>query len=213
MERLPDDGPDREVLAANLRQQQAFYLPRLAEHGVSHLAVGWLREVDQTVRFDNLTLVAGLEQHAVLDVGCGLGHLYPFLRERGHVGSYLGVDVLPEMVERARALHPGGRFEVADITDPAARFAADSVIASGAITLSEPAVAHRMIAAMFRAARVCVAFNALSAWNPVPPRAPFRHFDPLAIMAFCKTLTPYILLRHDYSVQDFTVYLFRGLHT
>jgi SAM-dependent methyltransferase len=52
---------------------------------------------------------------AVLDVGCGPGTVTAFLSGLGVDVS--GVDLSPRMVEHARRLHPGLRFEVASATD------------------------------------------------------------------------------------------------
>ena len=58
-------GPDAVALADNLRRLELFYGPRLAEHGTTHKAVGWLRPESQRVRFENLAVVAGLDGHRV----------------------------------------------------------------------------------------------------------------------------------------------------
>lgn len=204
---------DPVALADNLRRLEVFYGPRLAAHGTTHLAVGWLRPESQRVRFEHLTAIAELESLSVLDVGSGLGDLYPYLRQRGHTGDYVGVDALPEMVARAQALHPEARFLCADINDDEVRIEADVVLASGLLTFCEPEVVRHTIATLFRSARRSAGFNALSTWDPAPAHAPCRPLDPLEIVAFCRTLTPYVMLRHDYSVQDFTIHLFRGTHT
>jgi SAM-dependent methyltransferase len=49
----------------------------------------------------------------LLDVGCGIGNLITFT-SLATKENYLGIDISPPMVERARALHPGYNFEVAD---------------------------------------------------------------------------------------------------
>jgi SAM-dependent methyltransferase/quercetin dioxygenase-like cupin family protein len=49
----------------------------------------------------------------VCDVGCGPGHVARYLQERGC--DVFGVDISPEMTERARSLNPGIEFEVADL--------------------------------------------------------------------------------------------------
>ncbi len=51
---------------------------------------------------------------SVLDIGCGTGHLVPFL-PKNWSGRYAGVDPYPEMIERARKQHPGLKFHVGDI--------------------------------------------------------------------------------------------------
>jgi SAM-dependent methyltransferase len=56
---------------------------------------------------------AGLPGRQVLDIGCGPGHVGRFLSERGL--DVTGVDLSPAMVEVARRMNPGMRFEVADM--------------------------------------------------------------------------------------------------
>ncbi len=56
---------------------------------------------------------AGLPGKPVLDIGCGPGHVGRFLSERGL--EVTGVDLSPAMIEVARRMNPGMRFEVADM--------------------------------------------------------------------------------------------------
>ncbi len=49
----------------------------------------------------------------VCDLGCGPGHVAHYLHERG--AEVIGIDLSPAMIERARALTPGVRFEVGDM--------------------------------------------------------------------------------------------------
>jgi SAM-dependent methyltransferase len=66
--------------------------------------------------FDRALLDAfadALPAPTALDVGCGPGHVGGYLRERGL--DVTGVDLSPMMIELARQLNPGIRFEVADM--------------------------------------------------------------------------------------------------
>jgi SAM-dependent methyltransferase len=49
----------------------------------------------------------------VCDLGCGPGHVARYLHERG--AEVVGVDLSPAMIERARALTPGVRFDAGDM--------------------------------------------------------------------------------------------------
>ncbi len=49
----------------------------------------------------------------VVEVGCGPGHVTAYLAAAGAEAS--GIDLTPEMVEQARARHPGGHYEVGDL--------------------------------------------------------------------------------------------------
>jgi len=50
----------------------------------------------------------------VVDAGCGPGHVTAYLTAAG--ADARGIDLTPEMVEQARARHPGIRFDVGDLT-------------------------------------------------------------------------------------------------
>lgn len=51
---------------------------------------------------------------SVLDIGCATGGFIHVFLEYEPTISYTGVDISPEMISRARELHPGIHFEVAD---------------------------------------------------------------------------------------------------
>lgn len=60
---------------------------------------------------DDLAVITrhlSLRTGAVLDIGCGPGHLTGYLRSLGV--DAIGVDLVPEFVEHARAAHPDGWY-------------------------------------------------------------------------------------------------------
>ena len=64
------------------------------------------------VHADDLALI---DRHlsipgAVLDVGCGPGHLTAHLRSLDV--DAIGIDLVPEFIDHARATHPDGRYEL-----------------------------------------------------------------------------------------------------
>lgn len=52
--------------------------------------------------------------NSVLDIGCGIGHLLPFVKEGI---EYMGVDTSPEMLRVAKSFHPNDIFCIGDIYD------------------------------------------------------------------------------------------------
>jgi ubiquinone/menaquinone biosynthesis C-methylase UbiE len=69
--------------------------------------------VDTQVHADDLALIArylSIRRGAVLDVGCGPGHLTAHLRSLE--ADATGLDLVPEFLDHARVTHPDGRYEL-----------------------------------------------------------------------------------------------------
>lgn len=50
---------------------------------------------------------------SVLEIGCGTGRILPAIEGRGF--RYTGTDMIPEVIEKARQLHPGAEFRAANV--------------------------------------------------------------------------------------------------
>ena len=145
--------------AEHVSRIRDHYVPLLKQHDRSHLAVDWAVEEQQHLRFAILADIGNVKEASILDIGCGVGHFAGWLLERGFAGSYTGIDVLPEMVERAQQTYPELRFETANFMDDPGRWQADLVIASGIFPLCDMALIKNTISAMFERCRTSVAFN------------------------------------------------------
>lgn len=144
-----------------------FYAELLRAEDPSRVA-GWEHRLGQAARFE-AALAPVVAGDTVLDVGCGPGSLYGYLVEARPGASYVGVDVLPPMVERARERFPEGDFRVGDALDTAPLPEADVAVAVGSLVdgraLSDPAVRVkrllRLASRALRAARRCAVVVAL----------------------------------------------------
>jgi trans-aconitate methyltransferase len=70
----------------------------------------------QRVHPDDLAFIArhlGNQHGAVLDLGCGPGHITGYLRALG--ADATGIDMVPEFIDHARAAHPDSRYELGSI--------------------------------------------------------------------------------------------------
>ena len=183
----------------------------LAEHGASHKTPGFGRPESQLRRFEMLAQVGDLDGSSVLDVFCGLADMYDFLRANHPDVDYQGVEVVPAFVRHIRKARPQIKVEVGDFLEDSFQGEWDYVFASGIFyrrVSDSRELMQRSIARMFRLCRKAVAFNSLSGY------ADHREADeflasPEDTFAFCKTLTPYVTLRHDYMPHDFTVYMYK----
>ena len=57
-----------------------------------------------------------LKGSSVLDIGCGTGDFYDYLKQRGVI-DYLGIDIYHMSVEYAQMKYPEGRFVTSDFFD------------------------------------------------------------------------------------------------
>lgn len=194
---------------AGRERLESAYLPMLKKFPDGHQAVGWGSRESQKLRFEVLAEVGNLEGASILDVGCGIGDFVGYLEESGFAGSYHGIDRLPEMVARATGRFPSHSFSVRDLVAEGREGEFDFVTASGIFTFADQAILEEVVAAMYRACRVGVAFNSLSARAPDQEPNEFNA-DPQEVERFCRGLSSEVVVRHDYLPHDFTVYLYKG---
>lgn len=206
-------GP--EECSAETHEIADYYNRLVTRLGPDPRALDWGSRASQHKRFEVLAQVGDLAGASVLDVGCGVGHLYDFLTSRDLRIDYTGYDIAPAVVEAARRRLPHVEIQMLDIvaTDvDRAQF--DFVVASGLFSLRRmrpyayvEAVAHRMYALCRRG----VALNCLSSRSDRSVTIAHGRFlaDPVRVLGMCLDLTPNVVLRHDYMPHDFTVYLYK----
>lgn len=68
-----------------------------------HEILGWESKEAQYARFAALKDNVDLNGMKLLDVGCGLGNLYEYLKEEKVKVKYTGVDILPSMIDSAKS--------------------------------------------------------------------------------------------------------------
>lgn len=191
-----------------------YYDGKLTAHGPSPAGVDWRDEGSQILRFDHLALLFKDDpEGSVADIGCGYGAFSRYLREKGHVGPYVGLDVSPPMIAAAReqaASLSDVRFEIGEI--PSAPV--DYVVTSGIFNVRLDFAAadwaryvEGRIEAMNGAGQRGFAFNCLSLYSDVEKRREDLHYaDPLFWFDRCKRrYARNVALLHDYGLYEFTI--------
>lgn len=188
-----------------------YYDGLIRKYGHDPRACDYGRAESQHTKFRVLSEVMCLADCSLLDVGCGFADFATFLQSQFAGLRYSGIDLCSAMVREAQRNHPDLDLKVANISDAWFDRRFDVVAANGIFyLLGEQAwpLMQGMIERMFALAKSAVAFNSLSAWAPEQESGEF-YADPLQTVDFCRRLTPWVVLRHDYHPRDFTVYLYK----
>ena len=188
-----------------------YYDGLIRKYGHDPRACDYGRAESQQTKFRVLSEVMCLADCSLLDVGCGFADFATFLQSQFAGLRYSGIDLCSAMVREAQRNHPDLDLKVANISDAWFDRRFDVVAANGIFyLLGEQAwpLMQGMIERMFALAKSAVAFNSLSAWAPEQESGEF-YADPLQTVDFCRRLTPWVVLRHDYHPRDFTVYLYK----
>ena len=67
----------------------------------------------------------------------------------------------------------------------------------------------KTISRMFSVSKKGIAFNTLSQWADSKTGNEF-YASPAETLEFCHTLSPYVVLRHDYHPADFTIFIYKN---
>jgi len=194
------------------------YAELLAHFGDSPQAVQYSDRKTQERRLEILAQVGDLRTAKVLDFGCGVAHLYDYLRKtREFQGEYVGYDYSEAMVAAAKAKFPEARVERRDVLVDGVPEDFDFVLISGVfnIRISDNwGWTTSVLRQLFPRVRTALALNLLSVYVDYQDEG-LWYADPEQVFGFCKEeLSPCVTLRHDYLVKpgvvpfEFSVYVY-----
>jgi SAM-dependent methyltransferase len=201
------------------RDVATYYASKLATHGPTPQGVDWNGVASHELRHRQfLRLIEGVPDSSVLDLGCGFGDFFRFLRMEGHLGPYIGYDVASNMIAEALRLHGegGGRqWRIGAEPDETADFA----IASGIFNVKGDIeikvwerYIYQTIDILARVGRRGFAFNVLSLSSDPERRAANLYYaDASKMLSYC--LARYgrsVALLQDYGLYEFTMIVRRS---
>lgn len=199
-------------------ENQKYYEVLRSEEDKSR-RVGWKNSTAQTIRFDQISSLFGRDElFSINDLGCGLGHLMEYLKDRGqNFSHYYGYDLMDEMVKQCNELHnhcQKSTFKL--IVESNEMDTHDYTVASGIFNLKHGAsdsewlqYIQHTIEIMWKKSTKGVAFNMLTFYSDeTHKRKELYYSSPEEIFSFCaRNITRNIALLHDYEQFDFTVIL------
>jgi SAM-dependent methyltransferase len=175
----------------------------------SAMALGWSSKDNQLMRFKKLVEIGDLNNAKILDIGCGLGDFYKYLRDNYDGFSYKGIDINEGYILSARDKYPEADFELIEIYN-LENNSYDFVFASGVFSYNIPNYLEKyftIISKMYYLSRKGIAFNMLDI-NFIEIDEIFMAYDPKEIFPLMNQITNKVKIIQGYLDQDFTVYLY-----
>ena len=190
------------------------YQPRIGDQRENYDVVDWASAEAQQIRFAVLADNVPLDARTLLDVGCGLGDLWTYLKGRGISADYCGVDLLSDMTLAATRRNPDGRFVCGDIFDrdgdsqvlgPDEHF--DVVFCSGMLNLelgNNTEFLPKALGRMMELSQEHMVVNLLHVRSEMQyPHC--AYYDPEAVIKILEQIPCKVRLIDDYLPNDFTV--------
>jgi len=194
---------------------EAYYADKISRHGVGPRGVDWTCAATQELRFVQLLKLCDFGRPFSLnDVGCGYGALVGFLARRHPEAEidYLGVDLSPVMVSRARRRHRGVHGRRFAVGNEIPRLA-DYAVASGVmnVMLDHPRALWEGFVAdtlcrMHASSRRGFAVNFLAQESDGTTNAGLYRTYPSRWTSFCEqTLSCSVGVLAGYGMREFTL--------
>jgi SAM-dependent methyltransferase len=202
-----------------MKELKNHYKKLFSEYGNSANAVQYTDTKSQLKRFEVLSEI-DVQLNTVIDLGCGLGHLYDYLEIKEPGIEYLGLDFVEEFIEIAKnkSSVENVNFKLYDIENDTIPKGYDYVLLSGVfnnIMVNNWEFMKLTLRKMFAACNKGIAFNAMSTYVDYFDESLF-YVDPCKVFDFCKKeLGAKVTLRNDYLIKEksipfeFAVYVYK----
>jgi hypothetical protein len=195
----------------------------LAQYGDTHRGVDWPKAEDVDTRYRVMLDIMRFRHPAepgasLLDFGCGASHLYEYMRRQGMTDvAYSGLDISEKFVQLSRQKFPDNQYYCVDLLEkPDAVPVFDYAVLNGIFTEKRElsfeemfAYFQELLTAVFGRVRSGVAFNVMSKAVDWERWDLFHLPTDLLIDFLTKKLSRHFILRNDYGLYEYTVYLYK----
>lgn len=194
----------------------------LEKHGDNHLGVDWPNQIDVDKRYKVMLDIIRVNEDtgpvSVLDFGCGTAHLLGYIDAHKIPNiAYSGLDISQKFVDVAGRKFPDNVFYCNDIFEDANEIPNfDYIIMNGVFTEKRElsfdemwTYFTNMITLIYRKCDKGFAFNVMSK-NVDWEREDLFHVSYDLLSDFiCKNLTRNHIIRNDYGLYEYTVYILK----
>ena len=190
------------------------FFNKLAEkHGYSPKSLAYGSEKSQKIKFDIVTEVGITDNCSVLDVGCGFGDYFNYLKQKGIKNiKYCGIDISNKIVDLAKEKNSSVNVIQGNVLDFLNDEKFDYVISLGLNCVKTGynwETLTQLLDKMWKLSKRGIAYNAISTFSETSPREIYFVSPVKVIDYIMNNLTHKVVLRHDYMQHDFTIYAYK----
>lgn len=164
------------------------------------------------IRFRELVKKVPVDGKLIMDAGCGMGDLLPYLYAKSIDFRYLGVDKNRDFIKIARKRYEGHEFKTGDpFNNHVGKF--QVVLTSGVMNGNVPnwlEKRKKMIANLFDQTTEVLAFNMAGGLKPPHDDSLIAYANAQEIFDYCQTITKKAVLNTQYLYNDFTVVMYKN---
>lgn len=191
------------------------YQNRFSQHGNSINALSSGIKSRQAIRFAVHQQLGDLAGKKILDVGCGFADFYQYISANvtGNI-DYTGIDIVPEFITENKKNHPQAQFFCDNIFDSdfLEKNQFDYIFCSQVFNnkfefTDNVSFIKKVIEILQKNARCGVAIDFLTSYVDFQEPHLF-YYPPESLFSFAKSLSKRVVLRHDYPLYEFTLFIY-----
>lgn len=199
-------------MEAQSSDRKKYYQKTLQKHGESPKSLQWASYRAAAIRYRILVENLSPDNKSILDAGCGMGDLLPYLYTKTVNFEYLGVDVTDSFIEIAKKRYAGHNFEVLNPFEDVFNKKFDIVISSGVMNSNSAQWLEErqaMITKLYSLTKEVLVFNMAGSASPVMKEKNVVYANSEDILHFCLSLSKKVVLYNHYHPKDFTIAIYR----
>lgn len=200
------------------KKHAAHYRNTFLNHGPTAGGVDWVHEDKARLRHHIFSKLIK-EQHktppTLLDIGCGYGAFYDYLKGKALPCTYTGIDLVPEMIAHARTTHPDAHFLEGDFLSTSFE-PFDYLFANGIFTQKLDVsqremnkLLHLFLKRMFALCTKGIALNMMTSQVNFYAENLF-YKNPAEMIAYVmEVISDKFLIHHEYELYEFTLFIYK----
>jgi SAM-dependent methyltransferase len=191
-----------------------YFLDCYTRYGTKPEGVNWNSKDAQEKRFEQLCKLIDFSiPFSIIDYGCGFGSLYYYLKQKGQDFTYIGFDIVDEMILKGRELHSGDpncSFTNNESEVPKSDYIVESGIFNAKQSDDDANWTNYVVKSLEKMNLLSTkgfACNFLTKYSDIEYMKPHLYYaDPLYFFDYCKkNFSRNVALLHDYELYDFTI--------